>query len=249
MAGNKPKLNQIIAVLSGKKTKATEETTSLYKTCQKPVLFDGLSRSYRPLEEAGEPFPPENKNIQYTVKQVLAKARATLTEVWNLTATQDLGNCQAIVDVKIDDTVIIRQLPVTHLLYLEKQLDDLRTLISSLPVLDTAETWTWSDAADCYKSEPTQKFKTKKNPKSFEKSPATDKHPAQVELYYEDERVGTWTEIRQSGAIEAKVKNAMLERLNALRDAVKVAREEANSLLVEKADYADDVFDYILNGV
>lgn len=243
------KLNQIIAVLNGKKTKAQEELTALNNAAKKPVLFEGIKRTYKPLTEGGLVQPPESKNVQMTVKQVIAKTREILGTVWDLTATQDIGNCKAIVDVKIGERVLIKQVPVTHLLYLEKQLEDLRTVIANFPVLDAAEAWEWTDAVDSYRTkEPTIKYRTEKVPNSYEKSAATDKHPAQVEFYWDDRPVGTWTEIRYSGAIEAKQKNAMLERVTQLRDAVKIAREEGNSIKLEKADIANSVFDFIFDG-
>ena len=56
-----PKLNQIVAVVAGKKTRAEKEFGELNKAAQKPDLFVGLSRTYQPAEENGEALPAEQK--------------------------------------------------------------------------------------------------------------------------------------------------------------------------------------------
>ena len=48
-------------------------------------------------------------------------------------ATQDFANCQAKANVVVDGQTILKEVPVTHLLFLEKQLVDLRTFIDGLP--------------------------------------------------------------------------------------------------------------------
>ena len=53
------KLNQVIAVVSGKKKLANEAITSAYHTIQKETLFEGISRTYTPRDEEGERFPAE----------------------------------------------------------------------------------------------------------------------------------------------------------------------------------------------
>jgi hypothetical protein len=42
-----PKLNQIVAVVSGKKTRVEKEFGDLNKLIQKPELFHGLSKTYQ----------------------------------------------------------------------------------------------------------------------------------------------------------------------------------------------------------
>ena len=61
------------------------------------------------------------------------------------------------------------------------------------------------------------------------KAEATDKHPAQVEIYYEDNIVGLWKTTKFSGAVPASKVAEMLGRVETLQKAVKFAREKANS--------------------
>lgn len=55
------KLNQIIAVCSGKKASVEKAVTAVYQRIQKPELFSGLSRVYNATDEGGETLPSEVK--------------------------------------------------------------------------------------------------------------------------------------------------------------------------------------------
>src|SRR5437868_3610172 len=136
-----PKLNQIIAVQAGKKSQAKETLTEAYHKLKKPELLAGIVRTYQPRDDGGEPQPEERKMVQLKVGELIRQVTAGLTEMFDVVATQDWANCQAKADVSVDGQVLLRGAPVTHLLFLEKQLVDLRTFIETLPVLDTAEDW------------------------------------------------------------------------------------------------------------
>jgi hypothetical protein len=240
-----PKLNQIIALAAGKKSQAHKAITDAHQTLQKGGLLEGISRTYKPKDDEGEQFPPEKKQVQVRVKDAVRGATAALTELFDLVATQDHANCLAKSDVAVDGTVLLRGVPVTTLLFLEKQLVDLHTFVEKLPTLDPAESWAFNAEADSYASEPYQTTKTKKVMKNHVKAEATKEHPAQVETYTEDVVVGYWTTVKFSGAVPAKQKNDMLERVRKLQEAVKVAREEANSAQVETRKIGGEVLGYL----
>lgn len=240
------KLNQIIALTSGKKSRAQKELTEVHKNLQKSDLLMGISRTYKPLdEENGERLPPERKQVQLRVKDCVANVRKELADMFDVVATQDYANCVAKANVTVDGQVIVKDVPVTYLLFLEKQLTDLHTFVEKFPTLDPSEKWHYSQDADSYASEPSQSIKTKKVMKSHVKYEATKEHPAQVETYSEDQTVGHWTTVKFSGAIPAKEKNDTLERVRKLQEAVKVAREEANGVDVEHKRVGDAVFNYV----
>lgn len=230
-----PKLNQLIAVANGKKSQTQSELTRIHHVVQKPELLSGISRQYKPKDEEGEKLPSESKLVQYTVRQAIEDATRTLTDLFNVVAAQDSTNCVAKADVKVDGKVLLSQVPVTHLLFLEKQLVDLHTFVDKLPTLDPAERWTYDNTAGTYRTEVSETVKTKKTPKNWIKYEATKEHPAQVEVFMEDNTVGHWSTTKFSGSIPTDEKRAMLERVRKLQEAVKYAREEANS--VEVIDY------------
>jgi hypothetical protein len=141
--------------------------------------------------------------------------------------------------------VIASDVPVTYLLFLEKQLTDLYTFVDKLPALDPSEHWTFSESAGHYAADPVQTTRTKKVPRNHVKAEATEKHPAQVEVYYEDITVGYWRTVKFSGALPARRINELTERVEKLQQAVKFAREEANGLEVTEQQTGEKVFRYL----
>jgi hypothetical protein len=176
---------------------------------------------------------------------VLRKTADTLTRLFDVTATKDFANCAATADVSVDGTVLLADVPVTYLLFLEKQLTDLHTFVKKLPVLDAAESWVQDASSDSWKTEPVQTYRTKRVPRNHVKAEATEKHPAQVEVYYEDVTIGYWTTVKFSGALPARRVNELLDRVEKVQQAVKFAREEANGTEVEDRRVGDAVFGYL----
>jgi hypothetical protein len=239
------KLNQIIAVEKGIKSKSYAELTEAHHNVQKQALLSGLSRVYQPKDEEGEQLPPESTRVQLKAEEVLRQTTANLTRLFDVTATKDWANCVAKADVVVDGTAVVRDVPVSYLLFLEKQLSDLSTFVKKLPILDAAETWTHDPSTDTWKTEPVRTLRTKKVPRNHVKAEATEKHPAQVEVYHEDVAIGTWTTTKFSGALPAQRVNELLERVEKLSQAVKFAREEANTYEVADQRVGDAVFGYL----
>jgi hypothetical protein len=240
-----PKLNQIVAVVNGKKTEAQKALTEVYRKCGKPELFNGLHRTYRPLDEEGETFPDEIKPVEYTVDEALKESKEILSNLFDIIATQDYNNGTAVADVIVDSETVLEKVPVTYLLFLEKQLTDLNTFVSKLPTLDVGESWNKDLNKDLYVSGKYDTHKTKKVLQHKVLYEATTSHPAQVEKWTEDARVGTWVNQKFSGAMPVTEKKALLEKLKKLQDAVKFARETANSLEVKMVTVGDKVFNYL----
>ncbi len=240
-----PKLNQIIAIEKSTKTKSFQELTEAHHQLQKQALLSGISRTYRPRDEEGEQLPPESTKVQIKAQDIIRQVTESLTKLFDVTATKDWANTKAKADVVVDGKVLLSQVPATYLLFLEKQLTDLHAFVKKLPVLDASENWTFDPAADCWVTEPVQTLRTKKVPRNHVKAEATDKHPAQVEVYYEDVTVGYWRTVKFSGALPAQRVNELLARVEKLQEAVKFAREEANSMEVEEQKIGEKVLQYI----
>ena len=242
-----PKLNQINALVTGRKSETEKAVTEVYKLVQKDALFNGFERAYKPNdEEQGERLPPESQKVQQGAWKLLQQARDKWAELWDLTLTQDAGNQKARADIVVEGRTVLKDVPVTNLLFLEKQVNDVETFVSKLPTPDPAEEWSHDPTTGLLRGRPAQSVRTKKEPTRFEKAPATREHPAQVEILYIDTPVGMWTRTQFSGCITADDKNAMLARLRKLKDAIRVAREQANLTEVEPRKCGDPLFDYIL---
>lgn len=240
------KLNQIIAVEKGVKSKALQDVNTAHQKVQKPALLAGISRTYQPKDEEGEQLPPESTRVQVMAEDVLREVAGSLTRLFDVTATKDWANCTARADVSVDGRTVLADVPVGHLLFLEKQLTELHGFLKKLPVLDAAESWSLDPSTDSWKTDQVRTIRTKKVPRNHVKAEATEKHPAQVEVYYEDVAVGYWTTTKFSGALPARRVNELVDRVEKLQQAVKFAREEANGTEVTDRRVGDAVFGYLL---
>lgn len=238
-------LNQVIAVVTDKKKTALESLTAAYHKIQKPELFAGISKTYRPRDEDGDRLPSEQNRVQVKVRELISEVRKPLIDMYDTVATQDAANCNAIGNIVVDDNIILEDIPVTTLLFLEKQVNDIKTFVSKLPTLDPSEKWDYDSNADCYATEPAETTRSKKISKPVVLYEATDKHPAQVQVQSEDILAGYWKTIKFSGAIPAKEKNAMLDRVRQLHEAIVKAREQANSMTVTEVRIGQEVLDFV----
>lgn len=241
------RLNQIIAVEKGVKTKAFRTITDTHHKLQKQALLAGISRTYRPKDEDGEQLPPESTRVQVSVPETIVDVRRALVELFDVTATKEWANTKASASVSVDGRVLLADVPVTYLLFLEKQLTDLHTFVKKLPTLDPADSWEYDGNVGFYATEPVETVRTKKVPRVLVKAVATDKHPAQTEVYHEDVPVGYWRTVKFSGALPASRVQELLRRIEALQQAVKVAREEANTREVTEEKVGDRVFSYLFD--
>ncbi len=239
------RLNQIIAVEKGVKSRSFQELTESHHVLQKPALLAGIARTYRPKDDEGEQLPAESTKVQMKAEEMIQQTATILTRLFDVTATKDWTNSVARADVIVDGQVLLSQVPVTYLLFLEKQMVDIHTFVKKLPTLDASETWAFDASADCWATEPVQTVKTKKIPRNHVKAEATDKHPAQVEVYYEDVVVGFWRTVKFSGSLPAKRVSELLERVEKLQQAVKFAREEANNTEAVEQKVGDRIFQFL----
>src|SRR6185369_5498279 len=116
------RLNQIIAVEKGVKSRSFQELTDAHQALQKPALLAGIARTYRPRDEEGEQLPAEATKVQMKAEEIIRRTTDILTELFDVTATKDYTNCKARADVVVDGQALLTGVPVTYLLFLEKQL-------------------------------------------------------------------------------------------------------------------------------
>jgi hypothetical protein len=240
------KLNQVLAIEKGVKSRVYGDVTTMNASAQKPALFNGFAKAYKPKEEDGEQFPPESSRVQMNAREMLQSLGRLLTELFDVTAAKDWANCNARADVVVDGKVLLKQSPATYLLFLEKQLNDVQTFVQHLPTLDPAEEWRFDEQANLYKSDVSKTARTKKVQKPIVLYDATKEHPAQTQLITEDVVIGHWDTVKQSGALPARRKADVLERIEKVIKAVKFAREEANAHEAPDTHVGAAMLEYIL---
>jgi hypothetical protein len=239
------KLNQIIPLEDTAKKTAELQLTAAYHLIQKDAVFNGISRTYQPDDDEGDKLPQEQTKVQNNVETILEVVANEVGRALDLVFTKEAANTQAKADLVVDGVTIAKDVPVTYLLQLEKQLVHLRSFISKLPLLDPAENWHVDGTTGVFVSDEIQTTRSKKVPRRFVKYEATDKHPAQVDVWHEDVIVGRWTTKKFSGRISQPRQAVLLERVRKLIDAVKVAREAANSIEVTDRKVGTALFGYL----
>lgn len=240
-------LHQIVAIVKDRKTKAKAALTAAYQMFGKEALFTGLQKSYIPLSEENgvtETLPKEVKRIQSSVNEIFNNLKSGFIENIDIVATQDYGNTKAVADLTFG-TNTIKDVPATHLLFLEGVVEDLITAINATPTLDPNERWTWNSNENSWWSEISATMRTKKTKRALVLAPATDKHPAQTQLIDDDVQTHRIETIKSSGAIPLVRKNEMLQRANKLLEEIKQARQRANQTAVTQQKFGDKLFDYI----
>lgn len=247
-------LHQLIAVAKTKRQDAETAKTQTYQTIQKiqkKELFEGFRKTYRAFDEPtdGSPVvvtPPQEKLVTTRVDAQLDVFKRAMVDLVDTVATIDRGNTVAKADITIGGTFYARDVPVTTLLFLEKQATDLHTYLSKLPVLDSDAVWKRDNDLDLFKTEPTMTISTRKSRNVVTLAPATDKHPAQVQVFEDAVPCGEWATVRLSAAVPAARKAEMLSRARQIMEAIQVAREAANTIEVPKVNIGDALYEFVM---
>jgi len=228
------KLHQLLAVAKTRRRDADGNVNGAYHIIQKHQLFVGMTRTYQPKDDAGLRLPEESQLVQANVADQLSTLRDALATLFDTQASIDVTNTFARADVVVDGVTLVERVPATHLLFVEKRLNDLHTVVSKLPTLDPTANWSRGGIDALWKTPPVETSRIEKKTVPVVVVPPTDKHPAQVRDKEELETVGTWTNVKLSGAVPELDKRHMLERISRLQQAVKAAREQANTVEVEE---------------
>jgi hypothetical protein len=237
-------LHQIIAVLPGIRTATHAGITELDRLSKAPV-WTGQTRTYERINDDAPELPSELQRVQVTVPSAIDRFAETLTRLFDVNATREWGNAEAVADIVVDGQVLLEAVPVGYLMFLDKQLEDVHTYVGRLPTLDPAYEWTEEPGTGVFRSTPARTLKTTKVPRNHVLAEATPEHPAQVQVFTEDRGDGYWTTTKLSGAIPAGRQRELLQRIEALQRAVKFAREAANSTRVENKRVASTLFGYL----
>ena len=127
------RLNQVIAVCEPAKTRAMNSLELAHRGWQSDQMT-GISRTYDPLDDDGEQQPSETKVVQRRTNEVLQKVESDLVALYDIIATQDTGNTRAKADIIVDGETLLKDVPVTILLFLEKQMS-----INIIPFIGMSE--------------------------------------------------------------------------------------------------------------
>ena len=241
------KLISVVAVRRAVKTRVYTITNEVNKLAGKAPLFAGISKTYAPREDgAVHNRPAEEKGVQLIAEDLLRALAIDMSEFWDLSATQEFGNTVAKGDLSVQGRTLLKDVPTGTLLFLEKQITDLRTIISNLPTLDPADEWTTDATTNVSRSKTKETVSSEKAEDTIIVVPATAQHPAQTRDRTKDIIVGTWSTVKFSGALPVARQHELIMRANRLLDAIKITREEANLVTVEPVNVSKALFTYLL---
>jgi hypothetical protein len=233
-------MTKLHELLASEKTVAAAWNTLHAETLKKlnnDQFFSGHDKALKmlvdsPANEAIEAAAAEHKQMQTNVYDTLDYALDIFANAENLQATKNVTNTKALADVQFRGQTLFTSLPVDELLGLESRLGKMRELMLAVPTLDASRAWALDPQTGAWTGQPEHSTKTEKIVGAVELSPATDKHPAQIEKVTRDVPVGKITLVRRSGAATAVQKAEAIKLVDELLVEVKKARMRANETVL-----------------
>ncbi len=240
------RLSNILAKYSDRTTVLKREETAAYHAIQRAEGLAGVVKTFEKTDEAAADQDTKVTLVQTRVDELSRKFVEFMAALIDVTATKDHANTQASSDIVVDGKILVKSAPPTFLVSLEKQLTNLRTFFSKLPVLPADEDWHYDSNRNVHVSQPSKTSRTELVKEPLVLYPATDKHPAQTQIIENPKVVGTWTTTKFSGAVPATVKDELVERAQTVLDAVKKALHEANATVVDEQEPSKNLLTYIV---
>lgn len=246
------KLHELLAVEADKgniATKLTEESRSTLS--KKPDHFKGFTKQVTYFDEKRAAENSEDtKVVVSTVDENLAYTLDRVAAYYDVILAKEMTNQTAKADLYVDGFLFGGDVPATFLLGMETRLKALRPLFEAVPTLPPAIAWApdKNSGPGYWRSPKTMVPKTEKQVKFVTLAPATEKHPAQVKDWTEDVPVAKVETVEYSGMWTVQQKADALDRLDTLLQAVKQARQRANTAEVVDARLGSKMANYVLNG-
>jgi hypothetical protein len=244
------RLHELLAVegdLAGTYQKIMAETKVNFT--KHPDRYFGQHQRIEPFSDDIPKEADTYKEMDDTVPAKLDYTAEHIIRYLDVVLQKETTNQSAISDLVIDGVTIAKDLPATFLLGLESKLKKIREdVYASIPTLQPGVKWEEDETIGkgvFKRTYPEEKFRTRKVMKNHVVAEATKEHPAQVQVYTEDEKIGRIVTNTWCGMISSAEKSAILGRIDKLIRAVKKARQQANSTEVVKVTVGKEIFNYI----
>lgn len=243
-------LHELLAVegdLEGTYKKVIEETKTNFT--KHPDRYFGQHVRVEPFDENAPKEADVHKELDDTVPSKLKYTQDSIVRYLDAVLQKERTNQDAKADLVVDGVTVAKDVPATFLLGLETKLKVVRqSIYESIPTLQPGIKWEKDETqgSDVYRRvQPEEKFRTKKVMKNHVVAEATKEHPAQVQVYTEDEKVARIITDTWCGMISPAEKSVLLGRVDKLIRAVKKARQKANITEVVKVTIGKELFGYI----
>jgi hypothetical protein len=240
-------LHQLLAVeqdLVTQSNNVLSEATSFM--VKKSDHFDGIKKVYVSSVENDDLVPTEGKEVVSTVVEQLDYIANSFIKALDATVSKEQTNSsgEAKAELKVGDKSFT--LSATSLLALEKNLGKYRDVCKVIPTLDETKVWSKDSSTDRQIMRTNSKitYRSMKKKVPLVLYPATDKHPAQVQVQEIDQQVGQYEETLYTGRITSLEKSRLLAKIDTLLLDVKKAREEANQVEAVQVKIGQAIIDY-----
>lgn len=244
------KLHELLALGDSRRQDAENAKKTILGKLGLKNIFMGRNVKYQSFNEDETAMLGEelNEKMATTVMAVIEEGMLPIVRNIDVEISKDLTNTSASADLKFGEFEI-KDVPATTLLWLEKELNTWLTLFISIPVLDIGTTWveeSTSGKGVFKNADPEIRFRTKKEVKHKVLYEATAQHPAQIERWQEDVRIGKLIENKWCGMLPEKQKNEIIRKTKDLIEVVKEARARANCQEVKQARIGELIAKHIL---
>lgn len=249
------KLHELLAVETNLENQAIQTRTDLMNTFEKKRhLFEEKRIVFTPLGEGAKSTTESQSDIQSTIPKELnwlqGFLKKSLDASYQVAEANTVARADVIVEENGQETPLLKNVPATALLELEKRLTEIASLIKAIPTLDPAKGFTPDSqrGEGYYQARSVTKNRTRKEKVVLVKYEATKEHPAQTELIDKDVPIGTIEEQEWSGLLTPAEKSRMISRVETISRAVRQARSRANEVEVDKnKKIGQEILSYIFN--
>lgn len=229
-----PKLHELLAVEGPLKSQADKTRTDLASTFEKKRhLFAEKITTFQPNAEGAPAVTEEQSSLQSSVRQELTWIAGIWAKALDGAYAIAEANTLARADVVLENgAVILKDVPATALLELEKRAAEIQQLVAAIPTLDPAKGFKPDPdhGTFVYQAREDVRTRTKKVQQALVLYEATKEHAAQVKEISVDVPIGEIRTREWSGLITPAEKAEILERAEQLTRALKTARSRANSI-------------------
>jgi hypothetical protein len=246
------KVHQLLSIITDKigvSKKAIQDTQNFFE--KKQERFAGVvTIAYPLIEDANNSetsIIETDKPVASTVHEQLTFIAKHVGAAMDLELSKEQSNAMEKNTAQlIINNVALGYYPPTVLIALLRQMTEVRKVYASIPTRDPNMRWQpKQDIAYIYQSEATTKMRSENLSLTEIVVPATEHHPAQYRELKKSVNVAKVQTVHYSGAISVQEKVKILERIDNIIAAVKLAKAQCNETEVQPVSLAQIIFTYI----
>jgi hypothetical protein len=254
------KQHELLAIetdINGKTNVMLNESAKVFDQSSK---FDEFTKTYRAFDDGDKDIPEaERKKMTTTVDERLKYLTKSLTASINILCSKEATNQEAKSDIIIRDedgnveATLAKDVPVCALLQLEKRFTEYRKLYVRIPTFNTDTLWVKglnAEGEECYVEKESRlniRTVTETVNEEFDPNPVkgSDKYKLETRQVKVNKPRGEYTTVTKTGRISPKEKANLLERVDKVLAAIKIARANANSIDVKEMNIGKSLLDFI----